>query len=552
VDVTAASGIAYSVGITPPATVVTQVEDVTVGGAAAGDCDGDGDIDLFITGGDAGSGANRLYLNQLYLNRQGQPGPPLRFVDTAGIAGVAYTRDAALSQNFRHSGPTFADLDGDGDLDLFLGGLFGDPNRIYANDGDCRFTDVTPPAIEAMEAPHTISAGFGDYDLDGDLDMFLTHWATRDSTYQAYLPVWHTEHLWQNRGNFEFVNVSRETNVSDITRTTRDHLDPFDRVQEIDYTFTPTFARVDADVWPDIAIAGDFGTSQLLLGNGDGTFRDSAYGTILREAHNGMGSSLGDFDNDGDLDWFVTSINNNTVQLNGNRFYRNLENGTGTFDLADQTMTVGVWQGGWGWASCFLDIDNDRDLDIYHVNGWELEFLGLFYTDDRSVAFVQNGGTYINQAAALGLDDQLSGRGVVCADFDDDGDVDILQLTNRQPSSGVLRENRTAASGRNFLRVKLRGLTPNTEAAGARVYVTAGGTTQMREITVGSNYTSQNPTVQYFGLGAAATFESVRIIWPARVPGPGLAPVQPTDTVLPNAMQPAIGVNRTLVITQAL
>ena len=81
--------------------------------------------------------------------------------------------------------------------------------------------------------------------------------------------------------------------------------------------------------------------------------------------------------------------------------------------------------------------------------------------------------------------------------------------------------------------------------------MTAGGVTQMREVTVGSNYISQNPTVQHFGLGAAATVELVRVVWPARVPGPGLAPVQPAETVLPNATQPVISANRTLAIAQA-
>jgi hypothetical protein len=263
-----------------------------------------------------------------------------------------------------------------------------------------------------------------------------------------------------------------------------------------------------------------------------------------------MGSSLGDFDNDGDLDWFVSSIDGQDPFLLGNRFFRNLENGTGTFNLADATEAVGAESGGWGWASCFLDIDNDRDLDIYHVNGWPHFIFGQSFTQDTTPVFVQQNGIFVNSAQALGLDDNHSGRGVVCADFDEDGDIDILQLTYRLPNSAVLWENRTAAAGRNFLHVKLRGLAPNTEAAGARIYVTAGGVTQMREVTVGSNYISQNPTVQHFGLGTAATVESVRVVWPARVPGPGLQPVQPADTVLPNGTQPVIAVNGTLAITQ--
>jgi hypothetical protein len=552
-DVTSTSGISFAVGITPSPDV--PVQDVTSGGAAAGDCDGDGDIDLFITAGDAGTGANRLYLNQLYLNRQGARGNPLQFVDAAVQAGVAYTRDSVRMQNYRHSGPTFADMDGDGDLDLFLGALFGDPLKVFENDGDCRFRDVTAnsPEIVAIEARHTISAAFGDYDLDGDLDMFLSHWGTHDSIYDAH-PVWTTEHLWENRhnvtGRIEFVNVSVASSVSAITGTTRDHPDTMGDLQVLDLTFTPTFARMDADEWPDIAIAGDYGTSQLLLNNRDGSFRDSGH-AILRDAQFGMGSSLGDFDNDGDLDWFVTSIHHENSFMSGNRLFENLENGTGMFGLHDSTDSADVAAGGWGWASCFLDINNDGFLDIYHVNGWPHEFERHTFSDDVTAVFVFNGTHYVKGAATLGLDDRYSGRGAVCADFDEDGDVDILQLTTRLPNSGVLWENRTAAAGNNHIRVRLQGLAPNTEAAGARIYVTAGGVTQMREITIGSNYISQNPAVQHFGLGAAANVDSVRVVWPARVPGPGLPAVQPADSVLPSPAVPVIMTNRTLVISQA-
>lgn len=500
--------------------------------------------------------ANRLYLNQLYLNRQGLRGNPLQFVDTAVSAGVAYTRDAVQMQNDRHSGPTFADLDGDGDLDLFVGGLFGDPNKIYQNlnDGSCQFADITAqsPEIVAMEALTTISAAFGDYDLDGDLDMFLSHWGTRDENYSAH-PVWTTEHLWKNlhseTGTISFVNVSVESGVSDITRSTRDLPGPTGQQQDTDFTFTPSFALIDGDEWPDIVIAGDFGTSQLLLNNGDGTFRDSSR-DLLHGVNYGMGSSLGDFDNDGDLDWFVTAIAGAAPELTGNRLFENQLADTGVFALADITIPAGVIGGSWGWASCFVDIDNDKDLDIYQTNGWPYEFLDVFFTADVTPVFIQDGGTFVDRAAMLGLNDDYSARGAVCADFDEDGDVDILQLTDRSTNAGVLWENRSAASGQNYLRVRLQGLAPNTEAAGARIYVTVDGVTQMREIGIGSNYISQNPAVQNFGLGTANLVEQIRIVWPARVPPGGGAPIQAADTVLPDGAMPAITANQTLVISQ--
>src|SRR5688572_19182468 len=316
VDATPASNIAYKVGYTRPALIVDRgnVAESTVGGAAAGDCDGDRDVDLFITygntgGPDGGGGPNRLYLNQLV-----EQGNGLLFEDIAEEAGVANTRLDGKG-NDRHSGPAFADMDGDGDLDLFVGGIYNDPNRIYENDGTCLFTDVTSnsPDIVNMLASHTISAAFGDYDLDGDLDMFLTHWATRDRVYEAVvdgeLELLETDHLWRNESDesgIRFVNASEESGLSDLTWSTR-AVDFYKWPQDADFTFAGTFARINDDPWPDIAIAADFGTTQLALNYGDGTFLrlDSP---VLRDAQFGMGSALGDIDNDGDLDWFVTSI----------------------------------------------------------------------------------------------------------------------------------------------------------------------------------------------------------------------------------------------------
>ncbi|HET8697308.1 MAG TPA: CRTAC1 family protein [Gammaproteobacteria bacterium] len=544
VDVTAASNISYRVGYTRPSFIrrnlsgllTFQVAYMTIGGAAAGDCDGDGDIDLFITygntgGSNGGGGPNRLYINQLV-----EQGKGLVFEDKAAQAGVANTRPGGL-ENDRHSGPAFADLDGDGDLDLFVGGIYGDPSKIYENKGDCRFEDVTAgsPEIEKMVAAHTISAGFGDYDLDGDLDMFLTHWGTLDELY-GNPPMRQTDHLWRNDSDgsgIHFVNVSDESGISALTRSART-VDFHGQPPIGDFTFTANFARLNDDLWPDIAIAADFGTTQIAVNNRDGTFRALA-NPILRRTQFGMGSALADADQDGDLDWFVTSIlgpgdESTHLQPWGNRFYSN--DGSDSL-IVDDAERLGVNDGSFGWAACLLDIDNDGDLDIYHTNGYPVPFLTPkdTYNTDASRAFVRNeAGTYTNQAAALGLVTHASGRGLVCADFDHDGDTDILELTEAPGNSATLWENRSAAAGRHFLRVQVEGLPPNTQAAGARIFARIGRTQQMREIIVGSNYASQNPRVQIFGLGAATVVDELRVEWPPIDSGAG--PVQPPSTRL--------------------
>jgi hypothetical protein len=152
-------------------------------------------------------------------------------------------------------------------------------------------------------------------------------------------------------------------------------------------------------------------------------------------------------------------------------------------------------------------------------------------------------GTYTDEAEALGLAENTDGRGVVCADFDNDGDTDLLELTDAAPNSARLWENRSAAARRNFLRVKLEGLPPNTEAAGARIFAVFDGKVRMREIMIGSNYISQNPTVQIFGLDTATVVDELLIEWPAldaesgplqkgtRITGP-IAASQPGQTLV--------------------
>ncbi|HJR69118.1 MAG TPA: CRTAC1 family protein, partial [Gammaproteobacteria bacterium] len=209
------------------------------------------------------------------------------------------------------------------------------------------------------------------------------------------------------------------------------------------------------------------------------------------------------------------------ITPHGNRLFTN--DGSSSLFI-DDTERLGVADGSFGWGACFIDIDNDADLDIYHTNG----FPGSFLTDedaydsDPSRVFVMNeAGTYDEEADALGLAARSSGRGVVCADFDHDGDTDILELTDASPNSARLWENRSAAQGRNFLRVRLEGLPPNTEAAGARIFARTGDTRQMREIMIGSNYASQNPTVQIFGLDSSEAVDELLVEWPAIDSGSG-------------------------------
>lgn len=473
-DVTAGSGISYQTGYVIPLEN-EHVERIATSAAAAGDYDNDGDIDLFIVRGDIGP--NLLYRND----------GNLAFQEVAASAGLAFTK--STTENYRHSGATFADIDGDGDLDLFMGGLDNDPSKLFRNNGNGTFADVTASSgIDSLSAQYNLSAAFGDYDLDGDLDLFVAHWGTpRD-----FANPGDTEHLWRNDSDATGMRFSSVSTSAGISPSILNLPDPYVTFADFDWTFTPTFARVDDDLYPDLLIVADINRSQVFMNNQDGTF-DNATDVNVIVDDNGMGSAVGDYDNDGDNDWFVSSISG--ANPRGNRLYRNH---MGAFE--DVSDAAGIQAGGWGWGACFMDFENDGDLDIYHTNGW--------VGPDTSKAFVNLGdGTFVEQAEEMGIDDTELGKGVVCADFDNDGDVDIFLLHE----SATLWENET--TGNNFLRIKLRGLPPNTEAVGARIMLTSNSVTQMREIMVGSNFVSQNPTIQIFGLGTS-TEADITIDWP--------------------------------------
>ena len=257
--------------------------------------------------------------------------------------------------------------------------------------------------------------------------MFLTHWGTAREAGESI----NTEHLWRNDtadGRIRFTDVSLISGIA----TEIIAPDPVGSSLggDFDYTFTPTFARITDDRYPDLVIAADFLTSRYFVNNGDGTFTNETDPNVIVD-RNGMGSAVGDYDGDGDLDWFVSSIwsvpdaDGDQVFELGNRLYNNHG---GIF--ADVTETAGVHDGGWGWGSCFADFDNDGDLDIYHTNGWLVPFEPSNFHEDTSRFFLAHGdGTFSEQAAAAGLVDIEQGHGIVCADFDNDGDVDIFQAT---------------------------------------------------------------------------------------------------------------------------
>ena len=318
------------------------------------------------------------------------------------------------------------------------------------------------------------------------------------------------------------------------------------------FSFGTAFVDLDGDGWQDLAVAGDFGRSRLFWNNGDGTFTDGTFDAGVGTDENGMGSTFGDVDGDGDLDWFVTSIASSFPCLGGESPMTGMcewrPTGNRLFSYAgnrrfnDRTDVAGVRDGFWGWGTAFFDADNDGDLDLTMTNGFVLTEQEVVFEDDPMRLWENDGfGRMVERSAVAGIEATAAGKGLLTFDYDRDGDLDIF-VVNNAGAPHLFRNERGNENG--WLRVRLIGTTSNRDALGARVEVEVDGESraQVREVGVSTHFLGQSETTLHFGLGETASgnpeepvVRRITVTWPA----------SGTRTVLEN-----VPANRTIVVRE--
>lgn len=454
------------------------------GGGAIGDFNRDGRQDLFLISGGTGNRADYLFIN----NGNGT------FTDRAAAWG--------LTAIHRGKSACVGDFDNDGWPDLYVtsAGPIGTPSagqhKLYRNTGNGTFLNVAASAGVAFADPAAESAWtavFGDYDLDGDLDLFVGGYAGAPSTTE--------QHLFRNEGNGTFVDVTRGSGILATA-----------------LPIAPNAARfvdLDGDRYPELIVIADFKGSSYagsvcFHNDGDGTFSDMTAVAGLGKEENGMAQTILDADNDGLLDLYVTNIDLAPI-LTGNKLYRNL--GDGTF--LERGHEAGVFAGGYGWGTVGVDVNNDGWEDLVETNGNATPGSAMY--DLPSNLWMNVGdGTFTESAAAAGLVFAQKGRAVMRFDYDNDGDQDIVIVRNNGPLA-LFRNDVTHGADAHWLRVFLDsngapGIAP--DGIGAVVRATADGVTRMRVIDAGVSYLATSEFSAHFGLGSATTIESLTVTWP--------------------------------------
>jgi len=495
-----------------PATRASVLPEDMGSGIAVGDFDGDGFDDVFFVNcaGNAVPGAALDRINgRSRLYRNDAGG---RFVDVTGQTGVGFVGYGM--------GASWGDYDSDGDLDLYVT-AFG-ANALYENNGDGTFVDVTHQA-GVQDERFSAGSSWADYDRDGDLDLYVCNYVAfvyrekdrdiAERQYSTEQPYTLNPSAYLPQTNALFRNNGDKT-FTEVAKEAGLE-DSGGR------SLSASWVDLNGDGWADLYVANDVSNNGVYRNKRDGTFADVGAASLAADERGAMGIAAADIDDDGDQDLLVTHW-----IAQENALYRNMthdrllgDSEGGRLWFMDEGDTLGFGQVALdmvGWATGFCDFDNDGRRDLWLVNGSTLERAADHSQLVAQRSFMMwnrgdDGFVDVAGASAPALDSPFVGRGGAQADLDHDGRVDlILGVHGGRP---IVLRNESAGSG-NFLRIRLRQSGGNTFALGARVAVAAQGRTQVAQMGASSSYLSQDELTLHFGLGDAPIIDSVSIMWP--------------------------------------
>jgi hypothetical protein len=475
------------------------VESVTAG-LALFDYDGDGDIDIYFLNGAPlpGTVSDTKPGNALYRNDGNWS-----FTNTTAKSGLGDTGYGL--------GVAIGDYDNDGDADVYLNN-YG-PNVLYRNNGDGTFTDVTKSAGVGNGDKVGAGACFLDMDGEGDLDLFVSNYLRFSQSIHVphsmkgfaqygtpldYPPEPDT--MYRNNGDGTFTDVSLISGIAEHPGT----------------GMGTVCGDYDNDGDTDIFVANDVMGNFLFRNDGKGRFEEVgltagvAYDYYGREQAS-MGVDCGDYDNDGLLDFFVTSYAQELSTL-----YHNL--GDGIFE--DATLTSGAGAGTLNdvtWGNGLIDFDNDGDRDIFIASGHVQDNVENYdnrtsYRQRNIIQMNTGEGKFINvsESCGDGMDVLLVSRGAGFDDLDNDGDTDVVVL-NARTEPTILRNDSNPKG--HWLQVRLQGIKTNRDGVGARVKVVAGDLTLVDEVHSGRGYQSHFGTCLHFGLGRYKKIDRIEVYW---------------------------------------